>query len=204
MIYRVERNFSTFVHNANRQRACSLHYSFNEAGGLVRTPKKRSNGLSTSIGPYNWRRNDCQEILDWELRYNIKKFQHLGGYEDKRHPTVYEDFRLASKLRVLHADYSDYEFGFESLAKLFKWFDDVDRITLQRCGFYIAIYETNPEDTIHGSTQSLFKLSKATLVDCEFFEYAEYNLEYIIDKYDLGDLSGPRVEYAIADYNKVK
>ena len=99
------------------------------------------------IGPYQ--HPDTKDVI----------LNQYSGY--KFHPTPTDDIPNLKWVQI-----RDYHFGFESLDKLFEWFDCEETHNLFKVkGFQVSIYKVDSDNVKVGSKQVAFKRNLAELVD---------------------------------------
>ena len=106
--------------------------------------------------------------------YRIEKENNIGPYRvsdnwtnrnhaSKSHPNMFVDyFDLYADMVKL----SDYYFGFDSLEKVYDWFDEFELKKLKDIGFFISVYNIDSNFVLEGESkkQIMFKLKEADLL----------------------------------------
>lgn len=109
--------------------------------------------------------------------YRVEDDQGTGMYRtsialremncsDKRHPSPWDDMKLSEPWENMDLyERSKMFFGFSSLDQLKFWiYLEEWRKLLKKEGYFISVYECEPDDAIIGETQAIFIRSSATKI----------------------------------------
>lgn len=116
----------------------------------------------TKSGPYV-NRSPSVETSEWLDQFGLDPNICISQ-DDKRHPAPWNDGRLVLSLQKdgFDTDCRQFNYGFQSLPRLSRWFDKYDREYMYYKGFVCMVYEV--DKLYPGKTQCVFDITTAKIV----------------------------------------
>ncbi|UNA02373.1 hypothetical protein [Serratia phage SP1] len=123
---------------------------------------------AANIGPYSNQAvnfQGCPNSFRGLREIGLLGFEHFGQHR-RYHPAPQEDHALIESMENAGVRYEmhKFHFGFATLNQFRRWFDVGNRQRMAERGFWLAVYDVEPEDAHIGSTQCVFDMKAAALV----------------------------------------